>query len=101
MEDVIKMITAKQTAMNIIDKTLERSRLCYGVNALAWDRLWLGGDKEQAAFFTALHRERKEMVDALGVAAFTMQQMQMELDELRADKKSSGTSAMALGEKRK
>lgn len=91
-------MTEKNNAQ--IDAILERFRMCLGVNPLPLDRLF-AGNKAKMAFFTALHRERKEMINSLGVAAFTMQQMQMELDELRADKKASGTSAMALGGKRK
>ena len=87
--------------MSIIDATLSRFKLCVGANPLALDRLFIGGDKETMAFFIALSRERAEMTEALDVAAFTMEQMQIELEELREDKKAQGTSAMELGEKRK
>ena len=84
----------------MIDKILERSKLCLGANPLGWDRLFKG-NKEKAAFCIALSRERAEMMDALNVAAVTMQNMDGELNELRAAVKASGETSMQLGEKRK
>ena len=82
--------------MNIIDATLTRSQLCFGTNPMGWDRLWLGGDKEQAAFFAALTRERREMTEALSIAAGSMQDMDSELKALRKDQAARGVASMGL-----
>ena len=50
--------------MNIIDKTIARATKCVGANPLGWDRLFVNGNNEQAAFFAALARERQEMTEA-------------------------------------
>ena len=86
--------------MNIIDKTIARSKKCFGANPLGWDRLFVNGNNEQAAFFAALARERQEMTEALNVAATTMQVMDAELNEIKAAVIANGVASMELGAKR-
>ena len=83
--------------MSIIDDTLDRAKLCYGPNALAWDRLFKGND-QQAAFYLKLIHERRDMQAALDTAAFLIAERDAELSDLRADKVAAGVSSMSLGE---
>ncbi len=86
--------------MSIVNEILERVKLCYGVNPLPFDRLFKGNN-QQADFFLKLVRERDEMIEAINVAAVSMQVMDAELQELRVDIKASGLASMMVGEKRK
>jgi len=86
--------------MNIIDDILERARFHYGVNPRAWDRLFKGNN-EKATFFSALIRERGEMIAALDTASHLIAERDAELADLREAVKASGVLSMGLGEKRK
>jgi len=83
--------------MSIVDEIIERSVKCLGANPLPLDRLH-NGVQDELAFYSTLIREWKERGDALDLAAFTMQTMQMEIDALRAEIKEAGVSSMELGE---
>ncbi len=86
--------------MNIVDEILKRAELCYGVCPLPWDRLHKG-NKQKAAFFMKLIRERVEMQDSLDIAAVSMANMHDEIQELHRIIKASGDLSVGLGAKRK
>ena len=84
--------------MSIIGDTRKRFYSKFvGANALGIDRLHKGTEAE-VDFYIKLWRERDVFITELGVAAFTMEHMQIELEELRADKVAAGVSSMSLGE---
>ena len=88
------------TTTTLIDDIHKRVGLCFGANAMAFDRLFRGNSQE-AAYWMAAVRERKEMQAALDTAAMLIAERDAELEDRRAVEKESGELSMGLGEAKK